>query len=135
MQYTDENRGKYQYIKRAKQLVEFEGLKYGNGTPTDVDGLIEWRDKAFIFFELKYRDAKLPTGQRKALERLVDDLAKAGKQAVLFVASHNVDDTSQAVKAANATVTGVYYNRGWRSAGGSSLKDMVDRFLRFTERK
>lgn len=79
MTYSDDNRGKIQYRERRKQLVDFSGIRIGNITPTDCDGLIEYHDKAYIIFEIKYRDAEVPHGQRLALQRSIDDFKRAGK--------------------------------------------------------
>lgn len=128
MNYTDENRGKFQCLERAKQLISFEGLQYGHGSPTDVDGLLEFDNKVFVFFELKHRNAVMPQGQKLALERIINNLDLAGKKSVLFVASHSVDNPEQKVFAADSRVTGVYFKGRWHSGGGT-LKQRVDDFL------
>ena len=38
-------RGATTYKERAKQGRDFTGLRYGNITPTDIDGLIEYHGK------------------------------------------------------------------------------------------
>ena len=48
MEYTNENRGYFQHPERAKQNICFEGIKYGNITPTDIDGCIDYKNKATI---------------------------------------------------------------------------------------
>ena len=42
--------------KRAKQLLDFSGLKTPNSPifPTDIDGLIELWDKGYFIIEIKY---------------------------------------------------------------------------------
>ena len=130
MQYTEENRGQFQHKDRARQIIAFSGIKYGNITPTDIDGFFEKEDKVFVFFELKHGDAKVPAGQKLALTRLVDALTKAGKKAVLFVASHNTADPYDDVIAKDAIVTAVYFNGMWHS-GGDTLKNMTDRFMKW----
>ena len=77
MNYTDDNRGAIQFRERRKQIIDFSGLRVGNITPTDCDGLIEYHNKAYILFEIKHRDAKVPEGQLKALVRSVDDFKLA----------------------------------------------------------
>lgn len=56
----------------AKQLVSFEGLQFGALRPTDIDGFLDFGNKLFVIFELKYGDAKLPYGQDLAIRRLCD---------------------------------------------------------------
>ena len=72
-------RGVINNIQRAQQINDFSNLLYGKITPTDIDGMIEYRGKLYIFFEIKYKDKDMPFGQRLALERLVKDLTYANK--------------------------------------------------------
>ena len=133
MDYTDENRGHFQNIRRAKQVIEFADIKYGNITPTDIDGFFERHNEAFVFFELKKRGAELPSGQKLALTRLVDNLRGAGKKSVLFVAAHDVGDCDKSVVAAEAEVTDIYFNGAWYREHGKTLKEMSDRFIKWSE--
>lgn len=73
--------------KRMKQLIDFKGLELDNGIyPTDIDGLIEYHDSEYILLEVKHKDARVPYGQRLAIQRMVDDFTKAGRrQLQLFV--------------------------------------------------
>lgn len=87
--------------KRMKQLIDFKGLELDNGIyPTDIDGLIEYHDSEYILLEVKHKDARVPYGQRLAIQRMVDDFTKAGKKAVAIVCEHKVDDTDKPVVAA-----------------------------------
>ena len=66
---------------RAKQLISFEGMELDEKVwPTDFDAVIEWRNSAWLVFEVKLGDAPVPKGQRLALERYVQDIGKAGKR-------------------------------------------------------
>ena len=85
MFYDDANRGVIQNRERARQIIDFSGLRYGNITPTDIDGCIEYQDKGVAFIEIKHRDSPMPKGQELALTRLVDNNSTAGKRAVLYV--------------------------------------------------
>ena len=69
MIYTDDNRGKILYPERRQQIIDFGGLRYGNSTPTDIDGFIEYKDKARVLIEIKYRDNPISNGK---LLRLLD---------------------------------------------------------------
>ena len=78
--------------KRMKQLIDFKGLELDNGIyPTDIDGLIEYHDSEYILLEVKHKDARVPYGQRLAIQRMVDDFTKAGKKAVAIVCEHKVE--------------------------------------------
>lgn len=56
----------------AQQLRDFSGLRFGNITPTDIDGFMDFGDRLFVVLEGKHAGSQLQTGQRLALERLVD---------------------------------------------------------------
>ena len=103
-------RGVIQNVKRAQQINDFHGVRFGNITPTDIDGLIEYHNKAWIIFEIKYKDAQLPYGQRLALERMVKDFTTAGKKAMALVVEHFIDDTSEQVDAAECFVREVFHS-------------------------
>ena len=98
------NRGSINNRDRAKQLRDFSGLQFGSITPTDIDGLIEYQNKAYVFFELKYGEAEMPTGQRLAFERTTDDLENK-KPTLFLIATHNVSDCNKDIDTANASVT------------------------------
>jgi hypothetical protein len=62
---------------RAKQIISFRGLRFGNITPTDIDGLIEYKNQCFLLVEFKhFSKPDMPEGQRLALERLAVSLNK-----------------------------------------------------------
>ena len=48
---------------RMKQLIDFKGLEVdGYIYPTDIDGLLEYKDSEYIIFEVKYGNAEAPFG-------------------------------------------------------------------------
>lgn len=50
-----------------KQLIDFKGCAVDGGMyPTDIDGVIEYKDSKYIIFEVKYGDSEIPIGQRLA---------------------------------------------------------------------
>jgi hypothetical protein len=120
-------RGKIVNRQYAAQLRNFSGLLFGKNntiTPTDIDGLIEYENKGFIFIEAKYGKTDIPYGQKLALQRLVDNLKK---QSILFVARHNSDGD---IDMANAIVTEYYYQGGWREFDRPfTLKQCIDAFI------
>lgn len=102
-------RGKITHIKRSQQVSDFSGLLLShNITPTDIDGLIEYHNEKYVFFEVKYMNRELPYGQRLALERLVNDTALANKASVAIVCEHDEHDVNKQVDVAN-TVVREYY--------------------------
>lgn len=118
--------------QKAKQLIDFEGLQVdGYIYPTDIDGIIEYKDSEYIIFEVKYGDSELPFGQRLALQRMVDDFTKIGKQAVVFVCEHHVDDVNESVIVSQCKVREIYYGgkKGWRCPNVElTVRDAVDMF-------
>ena len=114
---------------RLNQFIDYSGLMFGSIHSTDTDGEIEYHDKAWVFFEIKYRDKAVPYGQRLAFERKTNDIARGGKEAVFFVADHYVDDVDKDVDAAACKVRSFYFHDKWHIGDGSDLKSYVNRFI------
>jgi len=104
------NRGKIRNEKYAKQLRDFNGLKFGNITPTDIDGFIDFKNKVFIFLEFKYSDSEIPFGQKLALERLCDTCSL--KNAYVIICSHN-NKADEQIDTANSIVKEVRFLKKW----------------------
>ena len=132
MTYTDDNRGKIQYRNRRKQLIDFSGLRIGDITPTDCDGIIEYHDKGHVFFEIKSRNVDIPKGQKLAFERTCNDFNRLKKPAVFIVAEHDVDDPAEDIDAAQCKVREFYFRGGWYR-DKSLLKDLIERFIKFAD--
>ena len=110
------------------QARNFKGLQFGSIYPTDIDGLIEYKDKCFIFIETKHKESELPFGQRLALERLCVATQKSGKESVLFVSRH---DCKGDIDLANTIVTDFYYKNKWyQEKTKATLYQMIDRFIK-----
>ena len=120
--------------RRARQLIDFSNLKYGNIYPTDIDGLIEYKNKAIALFEIKHGDTEIPEGQRLAFRRMIDDSRAAGKQAVLFICEHYVDDCNEDIDAAETIVRKFYYNGEWYDGQGFTLKEKMSSFIDYVDR-
>lgn len=96
---------------RAKQILAFDGMKFGLCRPTDIDLSMDFGKQSFVFGELKGTGAPLTVGQRIHLEGLVDAITAGGRQATAFVAHHDTLDCESDVLVKDATVTS-YYNMG-----------------------
>lgn len=106
-------RGKIRNENHAKQLNDFSGLLRRRGiTPTDIDGLIDYNGKAFIFLEGKHANTALPMGQKMALENIAKAIQDAKREVIIFVFRHNVEQ-SQQITVADQLVTEIYYQRRW----------------------
>lgn len=135
--------GQIHFPDRMKQPIDFSNIKLGSIVPCDIDLLCEvrrkfcteYKNKAWIFTEIKYRDTPFPFGQRLMHERLVDDLAKTNKPAISILAEHDVDNPSQNIDAAQCIVR-QYYNGGiWKSPTSRiNLKDFINRFLSYVKK-
>lgn len=123
------NRGVINHRERARQINDFRNLIYGSITPTDIDGLIEYQNKAYILIEIKYDDAEMPGGQRKALIRMIDDFTKAGKKSILIVAEHYISNWEQDVDVAACMVRKYYYRFRWYYNFNGTVKSLTDKFI------
>lgn len=125
--------------KRMRQLIDFQGLELCGGIyPTDIDGLVEYKDSEYIIFEVKHENAEVPYGQRLALQRMVEDFTKAGKRALAIVCEHHVNNTSKSVIAARCDVRELYYGEEhrWRRPNKNvKVRQAIDEFLRASKNK
>jgi hypothetical protein len=119
-------RGEINNRDRAAQIRNFSGLRWKNITPTDIDGLIEYQNKCYIFIEAKYGNGELPFGQSLALTRLVDDLRKPS---ILFVAIHQTP-IGQDIDMKTTLVSDFYFRGKWHKQNPIYLKNMIDRFIK-----
>lgn len=121
---------------KMKQLIDFKDLEVdGYIYPTDIDGLIEYKDSEYIIFEVKFGDAEVPKGQKLALQRMVDDFTRVGKQAVVFVCEHSVRDEDTPVVAAWCKVREIYYGheKRWRHPDRElTVRQAVNAFHKFS---
>lgn len=125
--------------KRMKQLIDFKGLELDGGIyPTDIDGLIEYHNSEYIILEVKHNKAKVPWGQRLALQRMVDDFTGVGKKAVAIVCEHDVDDTDKPIVAAFCNVRELYYGgeKRWRPPDKPmNVRQAVNSFRKYAKKQ
>ncbi len=121
-------RGATTYKARAKQGRDFTGLKYGNITPTDIDGLIEYQNKCYVFIEAKMTGTEMPAGQRIALERLCDDLQKI-KPTLLILMTHDTP-IDREIDFAKSSVEKYRYKGNWIFPQRvSTVRQLIDAFF------
>ena len=113
----------------AAQLIDFGGMRFGSGFPTDVDGLIEWRNRCYIFYELKYKAAPMKEGQERAFVRLTDDMERI-KPTLFVVAEHDVP-LGQVIDLAACIVVKCRFRFKWwvEPVVGTTVRDLTARFL------
>ena len=128
-----EQRGRYNDIQRARQLLRFDGLEYpGNATPMDLDGFIDWHDQKRVLIEIKTKGVKLLYGERLSLQRMVEDFGKAGKDTLAIVADHTVFNKQEDVDVAECVVRELYTSREhlWRPPKRMiTVRSIIDAFL------
>ena len=120
----------FDHRTRAKQLISFEGMSYERGiTPTDIDGMIDFGGKGLVLIELKYDLTEIKTGQRLAIENLIDTFEKTGKKALGIVAMHRITDCETDVVMAKCEVVELRYNfKWWPCWGTDTVKEIIDRW-------
>jgi len=124
-------RGQIKYKARRQQIVDFSGLRFGNKTSTDIDGYLDFGDKASIFTELKLEGTPVERGQELAFERIVDDVSKS-KAAIFIIADHAIYDAEQEIPAHTCLVRKYRYKYKWYSGSAQfpMVIDIVNHFLR-----
>lgn len=119
-------RGEIQNRQRAQQLRDFSGMRYGNITPTDIDGFIDFGNKVFVFIETKYGDAEFPYGQRLALERLCDASHNGGVASWAIVTRHDTPVEND-IDLANTRVCEFRERGQWHTVSTApTCKEFVD---------
>lgn len=108
--YNYDGRGVIRNRAKAKQLRSFQGIRRGNITPTDIDGMMEYKNKAYIWIELKTSGAALTYGQALAYQRLTADLAQCGKCTAFFVATHETLNPDEDIDVKAALVCTLFLN-------------------------
>ena len=127
-----EKRGSYNHVNMGKQLLRFDGISFGNVTPMDIDGLIEWHDKKRVLLEIKRKGVYVLGGERLALERMVNDFQTAGKESLAIIADHTVFNTNDDVKVEDCVVREIYYSKEkvWRPPKKiMTVRTILDSFL------
>lgn len=107
----------------------------GGMYPTDIDGVIEYKDSKYIIFEVKYGNSEIPIGQRLALQRMVDDFTKSGKQAIVLICSHTVKNPNKPVVMAWCNVREIYYGdeKRWRTPDREiKVREAIDCFQKYS---
>lgn len=135
MDYTDYNRGVIQSRLRKKQIIDFRGLRFGDITPTDIDGIFDWHGKGFVIYEYKLRDAAIPYGQGLCYTRLADDICNGGKDAFILHCQHDMDNPHEDIDASEAKVSRIYHQGEWHTIRTISAREATEIILEDWEMK
>lgn len=125
----EHERGRIVNEARASQQQDMSGLRFGNITGTDRDGGFDYHGKAFVHWELKYLNPKLPRGQELYIERLNDALERS-VPSIYIIAVHEVHDSSIHIQTAECKVICFRRNKIWNYPEcESTIKDIVSAFI------
>ena len=130
----DAKRGVYQNQNRGRQLLRFDGMQYGNITPTDFDGVIEYRNRLWLMYEAKMEGKEVPQGQRLALERFIKSITIAKKHGIAMIVEHNIHNTDCDVYLKDCKVRELIKteNQIWRPPKYEvTVKQITDMYLKY----
>lgn len=114
----------------ALQVRDFTGLRWMNITPSDLDAMVEYHDKAWVIIEMKHINSDgCSDGQELMLQRLYTDLKKSGK-AVLLVYARNSIEPPYPIPYALCLVEKYKYNDETVYPEDMTVKKLIDSFLR-----
>lgn len=112
-----------------RQIKEFGKLVWGSIRPSDMDLLLEWKNRAYVLGEIKHVKARPNNGQRLALLRLCDDLSEK-KPCLLFYAEHDVSPELD-IDVAACSVSRFRFRNNWRTPRKTmTVWWLMDRFVR-----
>ena len=108
-------KGEWDFNRKDSYVVNFKGRNFGKCTPTDLDWVLEIRDKVLIFAEVK-RSEKingLPIGQKILAQNLCRYISSEIIP-VYFLYVQGVVENNQ-IEIENAKVLSVYsnFNKQW----------------------
>lgn len=129
-----EERGVIKNRSRQKQIHDFSGLKrLRNITPTDIDGLLDYNGKNFIYLEGKVYGNEMFYGQKLALENAVKSHCEAGHPSIAIIYEHWIPPNKD-VNVAECIASKVYSKRDngnyeWQSTQGEwTVLELIDAF-------
>lgn len=119
-----------EHKERFSQFIDYASIVYGSARPSDIDGMMEINGKAFILYEAKYKTKWMPKAQGIAYRRIADAIANSGKEAIVIVGWHDVEDAEADVDFGNCLVREFYYNGRWQQPKAEiKVKEMTRQFL------
>jgi hypothetical protein len=114
---------------RFHQKLDFSETKIQGKQFTDIDAILDYGNKGWVLVECKVKGNPLPYGQKLALERMVNDFAKAEKPALLVVAEHETP-INEDIRFEETKTNLIYFNGKWRNLDETPTTYVIDYFLR-----
>ena len=99
--------------KSLGQVVLFEGLQRKGVSPSDIDAVLEIRDKYLVLFEVKKEGFDIPKGQRILLETLANVWEETGRISVVVKAIHRIKNNAD-ILLKDCEVEEIYYKGSWK---------------------
>jgi len=96
---------------RMRQIRDFNGLRFGKISPTDIDCFLDFQASLFVFIETKHINATVPLGQRLALERICDACQSGKVDSWVLIATHETDGD---IDVATTIVSEFRHHGHWR---------------------
>ena len=137
MIYDDSNRGLIQCQGRIKQLIEFAGMPIGPIGLTDIDATCEYHNTLWVFMEVKKKGREIDDakGQEVWYLRTINAIDRSGKDAVLYVCEHSVEDPRRPILLKDTEVTKAYWKGRWYSPPRPiNAKQVFDHAIDFARR-
>ena len=92
-----------------KNNIDFDNMFERPIAPMTIDGVVELHDGGYMLIEVVRENRKMMGGQKLTIERMINDLSKAGKKSVAII----VDGTNRSI--APQKVMSVYFSdKGWK---------------------
>ena len=113
---TEDSKIHIDFADRFRQPLLFEGMNIGKMYPTDIDAMTEYHDRLYIFMEVKYEDTPTNYGQLTALQRTANALQETGRDAIVLICRHSVEDRTKPVLLKDTIVSNIYFKGEWYDA-------------------
>lgn len=119
---------------RLKQIHNFTRIqRHKNIMPMDIDGMIDYGGKYFLFLEGKVEGTPISTGQRLALENMVKSHWKAGHPSAALIYFHNTPVTDEVI-VSDCNVRYIYGMKNGKLDWHETLVNIIDAIDKFEKK-
>lgn len=134
---TDALRGVITNRARFLQALKFDGMKFGNITPTDIDAAIEFDNRLFIFIEAKFVGRSIQTGQRLFLERMANSVSNPPHKYSISIVAEHYTPADQDILLSGAVVRDYFRDGEWHKplVKGTTVLEAVRRMGAYVEKR
>lgn len=100
--------------KEHELYMDFSDLNVGFGQPSDIDMFYIGKNGFMLIGEIKHRRGELKDGQRRLLERLIDNY-KRPAMCIFIQHDRDVYEGAESVNVAYCEVVEYYYKHQWHT--------------------